>query len=152
MTRKLIVLSLASITFLFFKADVSHAKGLAWIEVKAIRAAEKGDKIDAGLKGMAGQLKKRFKKFKSYELIKNKMLKLDVGGTGGLKIGPQKKVKVKFKARSKKNRTLTLGLTIEKPKFYTEIELRPGSLVLIGGPKLDRGVLVIAVKVLNPGT
>ena len=84
-------------------------------------------------------------------LLKDVTLKLEVGGSDSVKAGQGKEVRVKLEARDKQTKALTLGLSMDKPKFYTEVVLKPGAAVLIGGPKLEQGVLILAVTVESPG-
>jgi hypothetical protein len=40
---------------------------------------------------------------------------------------------------------IQLGISSDKPKFKTKVNIRPGATIAVGGPPFDKGSLIFAI-------
>lgn len=119
------------------------------IEVQVIKASKAGDQIDPELKDLAKQLARLFAQYSSYKLIKTAKLDLQLGQSGTVDIPEVKGLTVTPRQQSKGK--IEVGLKMADPKFSTEVRLKPGARLLVGGPKLGDGVLILAITARTSG-
>jgi len=143
MRRPARVLAAALLALLCLPLAARAGAGRIAIEVQVIRASATGKQIDPELKALAQQLTKLFAQYSSYRLLKTATLDLAYGASGTVDIPEGKALTVTPKALTKGK--LEVALKMDEPEFSTDVRLKPGARLLVGGPKLEGGVLILAV-------
>lgn len=141
--RKLLILMLLLSPLPAAGAKVAEAKVLT--DVRVIHASAKSDHIDPALRGLGRKLTSIFR-YTSYRQIKQKKMRLEYRQTGAVSL-PGRRIleitpvdlaggRIKYRIR------ITKG---GSPAFRTEIMLKKGSSITIGGPEFKDGVLLFNI-------
>ena len=138
-----IALSWAILLFLG-ASDVAFANSEKRItlDIQVIHASHAGSQIDPKL----AKLVQGFSNldFTSYAL-KDEM-KIDVQLGASTRVQLPNKMWMQVQASpSKQPGMIQLGISSEKPKFKTKVNIRPGATIAVGGPPFEKGSLIFAI-------
>jgi len=113
------------------------------LDVKIIRAHNRGKELDAKLQALAPELAKRGST--GYTLEDEAVLGLELGSVGRLQLAGAAWLVVKPLVRDADGK-LELELSIDELKFETTVAIAPGATLVVGGPAYEGGELLVAVS------
>ena len=112
------------------------------LDIQVIHASHQGKQVDAKLKKLVegfGNLD-----FTSY-ILKDEM-KIDVQMGASTRVQLPNKMWMQVQASaSKQPGMVQLGISSDKPKFKTKVNIRSGATIAVGGPPYERGSLIFAI-------
>ena len=137
-----------SCTYLFLPSAL--AGGQVLTDIKVIHASSGGsgriEQLDPGLKGIIHELKSVFK-YTSYQLLKDQRFILNFNQEGRVSLPGNRTLLILPSAPEGKR--IRYQINIQKNDstiFKTQVMLKNASSITIGGPELDKGVLLINIS------
>lgn len=117
------------------------------IEIKIISAQPEGSGVHPSLQKYANDFKNM--PFKKFELLDSQTKRLKKGETVTMQFpGPGKRF-LKVRASGVKNDKLGFTLSIDAMKFKTTVRIPDRGTLIVGGPKYEKGVVLLAVTAHN---
>jgi hypothetical protein len=144
MKRVVVLIIFSSILFLFF---TSVAFGQVQTRLRVIRASNVGQSIDPSLKELHDELKTLFS-FTSYRLLRDEALNLSPNQPVSTSAREGRIIiEITLVGIHRGVAELRIKVVREgKDILNTQVRLSPGRTVLIGGPRLQEGVIIYAVS------
>ncbi|MEM6732175.1 MAG: hypothetical protein AAF658_11510 [Myxococcota bacterium] len=116
------------------------------LAIKVIHATKDGKTVDPKLKGLVKDFKGLA--FTNYSLLDEATFTIELGSTGRMQL-PSKAWMTVVPVELKGDK-LKLEIGIKEHKFKTKVTIKEGATLAVGGPKYDRGVLILAVTRKKP--
>jgi hypothetical protein len=144
MKRVVVLIIFSSILFLFF---TSVAFGQVQTRLRVIRASNVGQSIDPSLKELHDELKTLFS-FTSYRLLRDEALNLSPNQPVSISAREGRIIiEITLVGIHRGVAELRIKVVREgKDILNTQVRLSPGRTVLIGGPRLQEGVIIYALS------
>jgi hypothetical protein len=144
MKRVVVLIIFSSILFLFF---TSVAFGQVQTRLRVIRASNVGQSIDPSLKELHDELKTLFS-FTSYRLLRDEALNLSPNQPVSTSAREGRIIiEITLVGIHRGVAELRIKVVREgKDILNTQVRLSPGRTVLIGGPRLQEGVIIYALS------
>jgi hypothetical protein len=144
MKRVVVLIIFSSILFLFF---TSVAFGQVQTRLRVIRASNVGQNIDPSLKELHDELKTLFS-FTSYRLLRDEALNLSPNQPVSISAREGRIIiEITLVGIHRGVAELRIKVVREgKDILNTQVRLSPGRTVLIGGPRLQEGVIIYALS------
>jgi hypothetical protein len=144
MKRVVVLIIFSSILFLFF---TSVAFGQVQTRLRVIRASNVGQSIDPSLKELHDELKTLFS-FTSYRLLRDEALNLSPNQPVSISAREGRIIiEITLGGIHRGVAELRIKVVREgKDILNTQVRLSPGRTVLIGGPRLQEGVIIYALS------
>ena len=138
-----IALSWAILLFLS-ASDVAFANSEKRItlDIQVIHASHDGNQIDPKLT----KLVKGFSNldFTSYSLKDEMKIDVQLGASTRVQLPNKMWMQVQASA-SKQPGMIQLGISSDKPRFKTKVNIRSGATIAVGGPPFEKGSLIFAI-------
>lgn len=120
------------------------------IGVRVILASHQGETIDTRLQDIQANLGNLFN-YSSYQLLQERSFLLTQGQSGQLPLAGNKDLLIKLLQEQGGTSELAVEiLQSGKGIFKTTVKLKKGGTLLIGGPKHEEGVLILAISAQGP--
>lgn len=146
--KKLLVVGIVSTVFIALLSSVALGEK-AGIGVRVILASHQGKALDARLQDIQKNLDTL--NYSSYQLLQERSFLLAQGQSGQLSLAGNKELYVKL--LQEQGGTAEIAVEIlegGKGIFKTTAKLKKGGTLLIGGPKHEEGVLILAIAAQGP--
>lgn len=146
--KKVLLLGIVSTLFIAFLSSVALGEEVG-IGVRVILASHQGTAMDARLQDIQKNLDTL--NYSSYQLLQERSFLLAQGQSGQLLLAGNKELQVKL--LQEQGGTAEIAVDIlqgGKGIFKTTAKLKKGGTLLIGGPKHEEGVLILAIAAQNP--
>ena len=131
---------------LFLMVSPASASTKAFTHVKVIQASTASNKVDPQLKNIIGELESVFK-YTSYRLLNQKKMNLGFGQNGHVDLPGKRTLYVEPIGLDGKRIRYQIDIRKNKKKiFQTKILLKNNNSITIGGPKVNKGVLLINIS------
>ena len=122
-----------------------HAAERLGVNIKVVLADRNSTEIDPEVREMAAGLQGVLK-YTGFHLVKDVSLNLAKGAHDEVTLPPQRKMHLQFKGYEGQHARLKLSIIEHQEEiFQTTVLLVDGGSVLIGGPPLEGGVLILKV-------
>lgn len=147
--KKVVFLSLLSM--LSFLSCPSFALGgEVRIGVRVVLASHKGRGVHPSLHDIQKKLSNLFN-YSSYQLLKERSFILARGQTGQLPLAGKKELRIRILQEGREAVDIAVEILRErKGIFKTKAKLKKGGTFLIGGPRHEEGVLILAISAQGP--
>jgi hypothetical protein len=144
MKRVVALIAFFSLLFLFF---TSVAFAQVQTRLRVIRASNVGQGVDPPLKELHNELKTLFN-FTSYRLLRDENLSLSLNQPASISAREGRIImEITLVGLYKNVAELRIRVNREGTNILnTQVRLSPGRTVLIGGPKLQEGVIIYALS------
>ena len=140
-----IFLCLAAATVLLTGQE-ALAKGKVATHVRVIIAATGKPHVDPSLRNLGDELKSVFR-YNSYRLLKERYMDLGFGETGRMHLPGNRTLEIiPNEIKSGRIRFNIKMNKAGKRTFGTDIRLKNGSSITIGGPRLQKGYLLLNIS------
>jgi len=115
------------------------------VNVKVVLADRKSTKADPEIRELAEELQGVLN-YTGFHLVKDVTLDLDTSAQGEITLPPQRKMRLKFEGYEGQHARVKLSIIEQQEEiFQTTVLLVDGGNVMIGGPPLAGGVLILKV-------
>ena len=146
--KKVFLVSIVSTLFIATLSSVALGEEVG-IGVRVILASHQGTAMDARLQDIQKNLDTL--NYSSYQLLQERSFLLAQGQSGQLPLAGNKELQVKL--LQEQGGTAEIAVEIlqgGKGIFKTTAKLKKGGTLLIGGPKHEEGVLILAIAAQGP--
>ena len=117
------------------------------LKIKIIHATKKGAAVDPEIKSLAADFSQL--KFTSFRVVDKAEIKVSVGGSSKFQLPNGLWMTVLLKEVAKDG-ALRLQIEAAKLKFKSQIGIKAGGTVAVGGPSYKDGALIFALSRANP--
>lgn len=124
----------------------ASADGSVITDIKVIHASTASSQIDPGLNAIISELRSVFR-YTSYRLLKEERLYQDFGQSGQVSL-PDRRILdvVPIKTNGDRIQYKIVLLEDDHKVFKTQVSLKNGSSITIGGPKFNNGSLLFNIE------
>lgn len=137
---------LTAIAFIYIFLPPASAKAQVLTDIKVIYAAIGPEQFDSRLKPILHELKSVFK-YTSYKLLKEQRFELHFNQEGRVSLPGNRTLLILPSDTDGKR--IRYQINIQKNNhsiFQTQVMLKNGNSITIGGPELDSGVLLVNIS------
>ena len=132
-----ILLFLSASDFAFANSD-----NRITLDIQVIHASHQGKQVDAKLKKLVQGFSNL--DFTAYALKDEMKIDVQLGASTRVQLPNKMWMQVQANA-SKQPGMIQLGISSERPKFKTKVNIRPGATIAVGGPPFEKGSLIFAI-------
>ncbi len=112
------------------------------LDIQVIHASHKGKHVDAKLTKLVQGFSNL--DFTAYALKDEMKIDVQLGASTRVQLPNKMWMQVQASA-SKQPGMIQLGISSDKPKFKTKVNIRSGATIAVGGPPYEQGSLIFAI-------
>jgi hypothetical protein len=144
MRRNSRIARLGAILLFLGASDIAFANSdnRITLDIQVIHASHIGKQVDAPIQKLVQTFTNL--DFTSYPLKDEMKIEVQLGASTRVQLPNKMWMQVQAKS-SPQAGMIQLGISSDKPKFKTKVNIRPGATIAVGGPPFDKGSLIFAI-------
>lgn len=144
MRRNSRIARLGAILLFLGASDIAFANSdnRITLDIQVIHASHIGKQVDAPIQKLVQTFTNL--DFTSYSLKDEMKIEVQLGASTRVQLPNKMWMQVQAKPSSQAG-MIQLGISSDKPKFKTKVNIRPGATIAVGGPPFDKGSLIFAI-------